>query len=455
MSVHRRHFLASAATLAGLGTGATMLGSWPARSQAADESYKALVVVFLGGGNDGHNTLVPTDGMFADYQLARANLALLKASLVDLPGTAAGHTFGLHPGLAPLVSLYAQQRLAFVANVGPLVVPATAAQVRANAVAVPPFLLSHSDQVAMQQGWTGNEDLSGWGGRALELLPSTLRHSLSAVTTNNDRTLVLGRAAPVSFFGGDGPRYWGRADLAHPERSNVQALSRMARWQSTNAYEQEYARTFGLALADSTVFTQAMMQSKAPAEDFGTDSNGNLGDSMRRIATVLPFFKAQGYRRQIFLVTWGNFDTHANQRGGGSTSQDTQMPPLSKALAAFDSANRASGLDMNVVTAVMSDFGRTVRPGSGGGSEHAWGNHLFALGGPVAGGTVLGTFPSPALGGPDDGDYMNNGRHVPTTSTDQFAASLMLWMGLEPSRLHEAFPNLVNFSQKSIPLLRA
>jgi uncharacterized protein (DUF1501 family) len=131
------------------------------------------------------------------------------------------------------------------------------------------------------------------------------------------------------------------------------------------------------------------------------------------------------------------------------------MPPLSKALAAFDSANRASGLDMNVVTAVMSDFGRTVRPGSGGGSEHAWGNHLFAMGGPVAGGTVLGTFPSPVLGGVDDGDYMNNGRHVPTTSTDQFAASLMLWMGLEPSRLHEVFPNLVNFSQKSIPLLRA
>jgi uncharacterized protein (DUF1501 family) len=455
MSAHRRHFLASAAALTGLGAGSLMLGASPSRSQAAEEAYKALVVVFLTGGNDGHNTLVPTDGMYSDYQSARANLALLKSSLTNLPGTAAGHTFGLHPGLSPLAPLYTQQRLAFVANVGPLVVPATAAQVRANAVAVPPFLLSHSDQVAMQQGWTGNDDLSGWGGRSLELLPSTLRHGLSAVTADNDRTLVLGKSTPVSFFGGDGPRYWGWADLAHPERANVQALSRMARWQSNNAYEQEYARTFGLALADSTVFTQAIMQSKVPAGDFGTDGNGNLGEKLRRIATVLPFFKAQGYRRQIFLVNWGQLDTHANQRGGGSTTQDTQMSHLAKALAAFDSANRASGLDMNVVTAVMSDFGRTVRPGSGGGSEHAWGNHLFAIGGPVAGGTVLGTFPSPVLGGPDDGDYMNNGRHVPSTSTDQFAASLMLWMGLEPARLDEAFPNLVNFRQKSIPLLRA
>jgi uncharacterized protein (DUF1501 family) len=127
---------------------------------------------------------------------------------------------------------------------------------------------------------------------------------------------------------------------------------------------------------------------------------------------------------------------------------------VAKALAAFDSTNRANGLDMSVVTAVMSDFGRTVRPGSGGGSEHAWGNHLLALGGPVAGGTVLGSFPSPVLGGADDGDLMNNGRHVPTIATDQFGATLMQWLGLQPSQFHDVFPNLANFSQKTIPLIK-
>lgn len=453
--IDRRHFLASAASLAGLGAGAGLLSSLPARSWAASDDYRALVVVFLMGGNDGHNTLIPTDAGYSDYQKARANLALPKASLVNLPGSVGGRTYGLHPGLAPLVPPYVQQRLAFILNVGPLVVPATPAQVRANAVEVPPFLLSHSDQVAIQQGWTVQDDMSGWGGRGLEVLPSTLRNPLSAVTMNNERTLVLGRRSAVSFMSDNGSRYWGVADLAFPQRSAVQAINRMAKWQFANAYEAEYARTFGNAVADSTLFTQALMQAQAPAADFGTDNIGNLGQRLRALASVLPYFRELGYRRQIFLVSWGRFDTHANQRGSGEETQDSQLPILAKALAAFDSTNIANGLDMNVVTAVMSDFGRTVRPGSGGGSEHAWANHLWAIGGPVAGGTILGTLPSPVLGGPDDGDPAKNGRHVPTIATDQMAASLMQWLGVEPTRFHDVFPWLANFSQKTIPLIRA
>jgi uncharacterized protein (DUF1501 family) len=451
----RRHFLASAASLAGIGAGAGLLGSLPQRSWAAGEDYRALIVVFLNGGNDGHNVLVPTDAGYNDYQAARANLALPKTSLVNLPGSAGGRTFGVHPGLAPLQLLYQQQRLAFVANVGPLVRPATPAQVRANAVEVPPFLLSHSDQVAIQQGWTVQDDMSGWGGRGLELLPSALRNALSAVTTDNERTLVLGKRSAVSFMSNNGPRYWGLADLARPQDSAVKSINRMAQWQFANAYEAEYARTFGNAVADSTLFTEALMQAKAPAADFGKDTSGNLGDRLRSIASVLPFFRQRGYRRQIFLVNWGRFDTHANQRGSGDETQDAQLPIVAKALAAFDETNRANGLDLNVVTAVLSDFGRTVRPGSGGGSEHAWANHLWAIGGPVAGGTVLGTFPSPLLGGPDDGDVQNNGRHVPTIATDQMGAALMQWLGLEPAKFNEAFPWLANFSQKTIPLIRA
>jgi uncharacterized protein (DUF1501 family) len=448
--IGRRQLIGGGAAAAAL-AGTTSLLGLADRSQAAGEDYRALVVVFLTGGSDGNNMLVPTDAMYNDYQLARANLALPKASLATLPGSAAGHTFGLHASLAPLVPLYSQQRLGFIANAGPLVVPTTALQARTNAVDLPPFLLSHSDQVAIQQGWTVRDDTSGWAGRALELLPSVLRNPLAAVTMDNSRTLVLGRRSPVSFMPKDGARYWGPADLARPDSAAAQSINRMAQWQFANAYEAEYARTFGYAVSDATRITKSLESARAPAADFG---NSELGQRLRALASVMPVFKEQGLRRQVFLVQWGQFDTHTNQRGSGATTQDTQFIDVAKALAAFDDTQRANGMDNNVVTLLMSDFGRTVRPGSGGGSEHSWGNHWLAMGGPVAGGTVHGIFPSPVLGGVDDGDPGRNGRHVPTTGTDQIGATLMNWMGLPPSLYHEVFPDLVNFPTKTVPLLR-
>lgn len=446
--MRRRELLASLGGLGALGTLAPLSGS----VGAAGEDYRALVVVYLNGGNDGHNTIVPTDGMYLDYQAARQNLALPRNSLLTLPGSSIGHTFGLHPALAPMVSMYTQQRLAFVANVGPLVMPATARQVLDQAVDVPPFLLSHSDQTAIAQGWTVNDDTSGWAGRALELLPSRLQNRAAAVTMDTNRTLVLGRRSPVSSLSQNGASWWGVGDLMRPQDVGAQALTRMAQWQFSNAYEAEYARTYGLAVNDTVFFAQAYARAVTPAGDFG--SNDYLATRLRALASVLPAFKDAGLKRQVFLLHWGAFDTHTNQRGSDANTQDAQFDILAKALKGFDDSNRASGVDMNVVTLVMTEFGRTVRPGSGGGSEHAWGNHWWAFGGPVAGGQVLGTFPSPVLGGPDDSDAQKNGRHVPTLATDQVGATLMQWLGLAPSQFHDAFPWLVNFQRKTVPLLR-
>lgn len=447
--VSRRRLLG--AGLGALGSaGLFGLLSHPARALADD--YRVLVVLFLKGGNDGNNLIVPTDGMYADYQRARVGLALPRDSLAPLPRSAAGHTFGLHPAVAGLLPAYAQGRLGVIANAGPLVEPCTGAQVRDNAVEVPPFLLSHQDQVAIQQGWTVRDDTSGWAGRALEAMPSELKHPINAVSMSRGRTLLQGRHSAVSYMSNNGSRYWGPADLAVPSSLAAQQINRMARWQFANRHEAEYARTFGHAVQDSTLFTQALLQAREPVADFGS---GSLGDTLRALAKVLPVFKAQGYRRQVFLVEWGSFDTHANQRGSDPTTQDAQLAVLAKALLAFDDSNRAAGLDLNVVTLTMSDFGRTVRPGSGNGSEHAWGNHWLALGGAVNGGTVHGSFPSPVLSGPDDGDRNGNGRHVPTTATDQVGATLMQWMGLDPAAFHEVFPNLANFDRKTIALLRS
>lgn len=447
--IHRRHFLgsASAATLA------AAVGGLGGSGHASADEYRALVVVYLNGGNDGHNCLVPTDGAYGDYQRGRQNLALPRNSLVGLPGTTAGHTFGLHPALAPLLPLYSQGRLSFILNVGPLIEPATPQQVLANAVQVPPFLMSHSDQTAIVQGWTVDQDTSGWAGRGMELLPSRLRNRLAAVTSDTNRTLVLGKRSPVSFIAPDDGTWWGIGDLRRPQEIGAQSLARMAQWQFTNAYEAEYARTYGTAFHDGTYIARAREAAVMPTVDFGSDDF--LARGLRTLGGLMPYFRSQGLKRQVFLQSWGSLDTHTNQRGADINTQDAQLAILAKALAGFDAANRASGLDNNVVTLVMTEFGRTLRPGSGGGSEHAWGNHWWMFGGPVAGGQAIGSLPNLTLGGPDDGDSGRNGRLVPALSSDQVGATLMQWMGLDPASFLDVFPWLANFPQKTLPLLRA
>ncbi len=446
----RRALLRSLLAAPALGAGAWLAG--PRRAAAAD--YRALVVLSLTGGNDGSNCLVPTDGGYADYERARGELALPRSSLVGLPGLAGGRAYGLHPALTPLAPLYDSGRLAWIANVGPLIVPATAAQVMDRVVPVPPYLMSHFEQIAIQQGWGGDADLSGWGGRALEQLPPEMRSPLSAVTFDSNRTLVLGRRSKVSWMSGNpgGLRYWGRADLSQTGQPLTRDLSTLPDGHYANAYTAEYARTMKDTVADAQSVVAAYLAGAVPANDFGS---GPLADILRTLSTVLPAFRAAGHRRQVFLVNWGGFDTHGSQRGTAERTQDYQLDQLARAIAGFDTANRASGVDGSVVTLVMSDFGRTLRPASGGGSDHAWGNHWFAFGTPVVGRQVIGTFPQLVLGGRDDFDLGRGGRFVPTTATDQVAATLLRWLGLEASRLPEVLPNLANFASSDLGLLHS
>ena len=421
--------------------------------QAAD--YRALVVVFLAGGNDGHNVLVPTDGAYGDYQRARANLALPRSSLVALPGTSAGHGFGLHPALAPLAPLYARGRLAFVANVGPLVQPTSAEQVRAGTALLPPALMSHSDQAQVAFGWTGTEDRSGWAGRALEALPPSLRSPLSAVVTQGEEQVVRGRqTAPASF------RFIGHRNIgisSQPSFPSDDAATPLvldlAAWQSDNAYLNDYNRNLRRVIETTRAFSLAEQRAPALTQDFGP---GMLAENLRGLARVIPVFREQGHRRQVFSVTaQGSYDTHAEQRGSSPRTQDHQLSLLAPALVAFDGAMESLGLGDSVTVLCLSEFGRTLRPSSGGGSEHAWGNHWWAIGGAVRGGQVLGQFPGLVLGGPDDVDEDRGGRHLPTTASDQVAASVLQWLGLPVDRLDDVLPWLSSFEQKTIGLLHA
>lgn len=456
MNTTRRSLLQGAGLalpgLAGLAGGGALLSTLSALGQSAPD-YRAVIVVLLFGGNDGHNTLVATDAAYTEYQAARANLAHLRASLAALPGSSAGHSFGLHPSLAPLVPLYAAERLAFIANVGPLLAPATAAQVLDNDVPLPPFLMAHPEQVAIQQGWlvSADNDTSGWAGRTLEVLPGALRHRLAGLSTSPDWAALVGRrTAPTLLQQGLG--HWGGAPLSQPGSPPTQLLAQMTRLQSNNPYLADYAERYVRILEDSATIARLLDSAPAPAGDWGGDP---LSRDLRLIAQVLPRFKADGLRRQVFKVAWGAFDTHAEQRGGGPTTQDTQLTTLARALVALDTAIGSAGMRDEVVTLVLSDFGRTVRPSSGGGSEHAWGNHWLALGGPVAGGQVLGRFPSLRPGGPDDADPDRGGRHVPSIASDQVAATLMRWLGLPPSQTLDVFPWLAAFPSHTLPLLRS
>lgn len=442
--MNRRHFL-GATSAVGL---ASALGSQWFASSAEANDYKALIVVDLAGGNDGHNMLIPTDGAYTDYERARSSvLALPKDSLVKLDGTAAGHTFALHTAMPRVAKLYNQKKLAFISNVGALIEPATAEQVKANAVRLPIGLLSHNDQAAFVQGAT--EDTSGWAGRALESFNSSMRHKAAAVALSNNRTLVQGRRSAVSIVTNGGSARWGESDLTRDENLITQSVKRMARWQFANDYERIYADSLYNSVSDAVMFAQAYERTARPAADFGTEW---FPSQMQFVAQVLPVMPSFGMRRQVFFLSHGGFDTHTSQRGTGEQSQDTLLAILDKSLAALDETLGATGMRDKVTVLVMTEFGRTLRPGSGGGSEHAWGTHWMVMGPDVLGGTVHGRFPPLLAGGQDDID--GEGRFVPTYSADQVGATLMQWMGLPNEKLLSVFPNLANFKERTVPFLR-
>lgn len=448
----RRRILRHLAGLSALG-GGTGLAGWLGAGglntvQAAD--YRAVVCVHLNGGCDGNDVLVPTDAAYGDYVRARPDIALPRSSLTALAGSSGGHTFAVNSALAPLAPLYASRRLAFVANVGPLIRPITAAQVLAGTAEVPPFLLSHSDQVAIQHGWGGDEDQSGWAGRALESLGGELRQSLSAVSVGNHQTLLTGRRSRVTRTNAGGQCCWGPVDLSRPEQIGTRLVARLAQLQSPNPFEAEYARTMQRGFDDAIELQNALSLAGTPAGNFASDG---IGAPLRYLAQLLPVFKAQGKRRQVFVIDWGSFDTHSNQRGSDNTQQDGQLAQLAAALAAFDQSMQVAGLGSSVLTFTMSDFGRTLKPASGAGTDHAWGSHHMIFGGPVLGGEVYGQFPSLVLGGADDCDPEGEGRWVPTTATDQLGATLASWLGMPLDSLYDVFPNLRNFAQARLPLL--
>ena len=427
-------------------TGALGL-AMPEVARAAD--YRALVVIFLKGGYDGNDILVPLDGGYSDYAKAREGLALKLDELIPIRGYAGGN-LGMHPGLAALKPVYEQGRLLWVANIGALVRPITAEQWRNNQGAVPPFLMSHSEQVNIVQGWNPADILNGWGGRGMELLSSDLTRNLPVVSYAFDNTLVTGLRSRMTLANSNGTRFWGRADLTQSANRWTQLVESLGHFQSRNPVENEFARSLEASFNDSAALSLAEQKSspnKTPFPDTG------LGRDLAHIARTMPTYKADGVRRQLFFTDFGQFDTHVTQRGDDQgRAMDVQVKWVAEALAAFDAELRLRNLDGEVLTVVMTEFGRTLQP-AGLGTDHAWGNHWFVMGGGVKGGQVMGRIPELVLGGKDDGDPWRKGRWAPDYSSDQLAASVMRWIGLSDDKLVKVFPNLANFKEKTLPVV--
>ncbi len=438
---------------------------WPmqmAYGAARARDYKAVICLFLNGGNDGNDTLIPVDGAYGDYARGHGSLALPRDSLHRLSLRDSEHDLALHPALKRLAEMTTRGDVAWIANAGPLIEPVKAEDVRNGRARVPSFLGSHPDQQRFVSGGVPGTFAAktGWGGRALEKLPGELVDPLlSNLSMNEDNYLMRGNFwVPTQV--NDSEWFAGmplRNVLAGETSPQYSAYMAAARAQpGLDELGRAYQRTLGTILDEALELRRVLDQvpeTLAPDPDSGGPDDNGLMQRLRRSVRVFWAGREVGVRRQMVFVDWGGFDTHSNQRGMGLRNQDGLLVALDQGLADLDGQLRAAGLHDQVVTLVISEFGRPLRPNSGGGTDHAWGNHFWVMGGPVKGNRLLGRMPSLVPGGPDDMGDDALGRWVPTTSSDQIAASVMAWLGLPLSDLSNVFPGLHKFSAPTLDLL--
>jgi uncharacterized protein (DUF1501 family) len=408
--------------------------------------YKALVCIFMFGGNDSNNMLVPTDSRYTQYLQSRSVLALPQSQL--LPLQISGQSiYGMHPNMPEMQALFNNQKsLAIVANVGTLVRPTTQAAYRAFQN-LPENLYSHSDQQDQwQSAQLAGTPVSGWAGKIADnvqtfnssaMFPPILSISGSPVFCTGVTT------RPFSMDPGQPPGLVG-FDSSAASQARYAATQQLLTFDSGLSMVQAANAVTGQAVKFAQVLSDALKNIPPLATQFPGDY---LGQQLRQIAQVISARSALGVQRQIFFAAVGGFDTHADQL----PQQVQLLSSVSKGMSSFYQATQELGVTNQVTQFTLSEFSRTLEPGSSGGSDHAWGGHQLILGGAVKGNAIYGKFPTLVLGGPDDADQ--NGRFIPTTALDQYATTLATWFGVSPANLSSIFPNLVNFPTSNLGFL--
>jgi uncharacterized protein (DUF1501 family) len=457
MFTRRELLRKSCCTAAALGVASSFsrFGLMSALAQAP-ANYQALVCVFLFGGNDANNMLVPMDTAgYANYlsnrgAISTGGLALDQGTLLPIASKTQqnGQTaFGLHPNLGEVQGLFNSGKLAFLANVGPLSQPVTRTQYLAKSLPVPANLFSHADQ---QQQWQSLEldgfYKSGWAGRIADNLgglntsaafPPVTSVAGSAIFCTGQQT------QPYAIIPGSTPGLTGFNTTA-ASTARLQALQQLLTFDSGVSLIQSASSITSNSLTDSKVLSTALAAATPLATSFPATG---IGGQLKQVAQLLSVRSALGLNRQVFFCSLGGFDTHSNQ----IATQQTLFSQLSPALSAFYNATQELNLAQQVTTFTMSDFSRTYQPASDGGSDHAWGSVQMMVGGAVAGGDIYGTLPVFTPGGPND--VGSNGRWIPTTAIDQYGATLAKWFGVPVADFAGIFPNLANFPTQTLSFL--
>jgi uncharacterized protein (DUF1501 family) len=440
----RRDFLRSGCrTLSTIGAAAVFgkAGLMTARAQTPGD-YKALVCIFLFGGNDANNLLVPNDSTtYPNYQKIRQNLAIAQSSLVGIHDPASGAGYGLHPSFAPIAPLYtSSQRLAIMLNVGTLVeqVPRDSSGMpNLRAVPLPVNLYSHSDQqIAWQDSTPQGGGTTGWAGRLADKVAAGSPGLVPPVITvaGNALQLVGESTQPSSI---STTNFGLMAPATDPGSAALQSLLSLPGGVSLVQAAQN-------SLKGAISVAQAVSAAMTGSSSLGvTFPNSDIGTQLGQVAKLIQVRSSFGANRQIFFCSQSGYDTHANQL----QQQGGLYGNLANALNAFDQAMTALNVQNSVTTFTESDFGRTFQPNGNAGTDHGWGNHALIMGGAVKGGALYGTFPTLGLSGPDDSG--NRGTWVPSTSQDQYLAALAKWFGLAQADMDYVFPNLKNFQYQT------
>nr|AUN36006.1 hypothetical protein [uncultured bacterium] len=472
MAITRRDFLRNSACAVGGMALASSIDTFSvvhALTPQAATDYRALVCVFLNGGNDGNNMLVsldqydgPAGSLVEGYSNVRnaAGLAIAKASLLPV-SPASGGSYGFHPNMPEMQTLFNQGKLAVLCNSGPLVEPLTRTTYQNGTGKKPLQLFSHSDQVGLFQTAIANVvSQTGWGGRLADRTnglngSATFPSNISIAGINLLLSGIDTRQLAVADSG---------TSLANVLQLNMSGTSSEIASRTASFNElRTLDNNFKLVKAASDIRSSSIQTDNALSSVNPTLAtvfpNTSLGRQLKQVALLIKActdpLVGINMKRQIFFTQIGGFDTHSAEIGG----QGGLLQQVSQAISAFFAATVELGVQNKVTTFTMSDFGRTFQPAGTGvnavGTDHAWGNHQLIAGGSVLGGTFYGTYPTLRLGGPDDtdGGSAPRGRWIPTTSVEQYAATLANWYGLAGADLPAVFPLISRFATSNLGFL--
>jgi uncharacterized protein (DUF1501 family) len=419
---------------------------------AADATgdYKALVCVFLYGGSDANNVIIPSDTSgYAAYSTQRTALAIPQGNLLGIsPKTYSdGRTYGLHPSLVEVQNLFTQGRLALLANVGTLTYPTTLAQYNSGSASLPPQLFSHADQQVQWQSSIPDQPFqTGWGGRLADMVnalngSSSISMSISVAGQNSFQVgrlvsqYAVSPSGAVNLSGTTG-------GTINPVRFTTQ--KNLLNQQESNLFEAAFSNITSSAISDASLLTSVLSGATTLKTTF---PNTSLGTQLNMIAKLISAAPSLGLKRQVFFASLGGFDTHTVELA----TQGPLLTQVSQALNAFYSATVELGVQNQVTAFTASDFSRTYNT-NGNGADHGWGSHHMILGGAVTGGDIYGKMPSQTLGGPDD---TGRGRWIPSTSVDQYAATLASWFGVSATNIPVVLPNIGRFATSNLGFMAA